>query len=201
MPALYWLSGLTCTNQNVMQKSGLQRLAVDLSLAVVAAPDTSPRGEQVPQGPDGGWGLGHRAGFYVDATQPPWETQLPHAQLRHSGHSMGGHGALVCALRHPGRYRSVSAFAPTAHPSACPWGRKAFDAYLGQDPQTWQEWDVCELLSSGRRITGPGEEILPLLVDQGLADGFLEEQLRPQDLAAQPPAGLRPQLLLLLLHH
>jgi len=140
---------------------------------------------------------------YVTAEPPTLvEQELPLLPVRGiSGHSMGGHGALVCALRHPGRYRSVSAFAPTAHPSACPWGRKAFDAYLGQDPQTWQEWDVCELLSSGRRITGPGEEILPLLVDQGLADGFLEEQLRPQDLAAQPPAGLRPQLLLLLLHH
>ncbi|WP_191964922.1 S-formylglutathione hydrolase [Synechococcus sp. RSCCF101] len=210
VPALYWLSGLTCTDQNVMQKSGVQRLAARLGLAVVA-PDTSPRGEGVPTDPDGGWDLGQGAGFYVDASAPPWnrhyrmhsyvteelpellERELPLLPLRGiSGHSMGGHGALICALRHPGRYASVSAFAPIAHPGACPWGRKALGAYLGADPAAWRGWDACTLLQDGQRATGPDGGLLPLLVDQGLADGFLEEQLRPADLEAAAAAAGQP---------
>jgi S-formylglutathione hydrolase len=203
VPALYWLSGLTCTDENVMQKGGAHRLAAELGLALVA-PDTSPRGPDVPTDPEGGWDLGQGAGFYVDATQSPWdryyrmhsyvveelptllEAQLPLSQARSiSGHSMGGHGALVAALRHPGRYRSVSAFAPIAHPSACPWGQKAFGAYLGADPGAWAAWDATLLLASAA-------ERLPLLVDQGLADPFLDSQLRPADLAAAAKAAGHP---------
>ena len=144
VPALYWLSGLTCTDENMVQKAGAQRLAASLGLALVA-PDTSPRGDDVPGDPDGAWDFGLGAGFYLNASEAPWashyrmhdyvvaelpallESALPLNERRGvSGHSMGGHGALVCALRNPGRYRSVSAFAPIAHPSACPWGEKAF---------------------------------------------------------------------------
>ncbi|MCP9833181.1 S-formylglutathione hydrolase [Cyanobium sp. Aljojuca 7A6] len=203
VPALYWLSGLTCTDENVMQKGGAHRLAADLGLALVA-PDTSPRGPEVPTDPQGGWDLGPGAGFYVDATAPPWdrhyrmhsyvveelpallEAQLPLGQARSiSGHSMGGHGALVAALRHPGRYRSVSAFAPICHPTACPWGQKAFGAYLGPDQRAWADWDASLLLASAAQR-------LPLLVDQGLADPFLESQLRPADLAAAAAAANHP---------
>lgn len=203
VPSLYWLSGLTCSDENFMQKAGAQRLAADLGLALVA-PDTSPRGAEVPTDPAGGWDLGHGAGFYVDATESPWERHyrmhayvveelpalleaaLPLSQMRGiSGHSMGGHGALVAALRHPGRYRSVSAFAPICHPSACPWGRKAFGAYLGADPKGWAAWDATLLMDTAR-------ERLPLLVDQGLADPYLEDQLRPGDLAAAAAAAGHP---------
>ena len=203
VPALYWLSGLTCTDENMMQKGGAHRLAAALGLALVA-PDTSPRGAAVPTDPDGGWDLGHGAGFYVDATASPWdrhyrmhsyvveelpallEAQLPLSQARSiSGHSMGGHGALVAALRHPGRYRSVSAFAPICHPTACPWGQKAFGAYLGPDRQAWVGWDASLLLASAAQR-------LPLLVDQGLADPFLDSQLRPADLAAAAAAAGHP---------
>jgi S-formylglutathione hydrolase len=206
VPALWWLSGLTCTDENVMQKSGIQRRAAALGLAVVA-PDTSPRGPEVPTDPDGAWDFGHGAGFYVDATEAPWsrhyrmgtyvseelpalvEAELPLNDRRGiSGHSMGGHGALVCALRHPGRYRSVSAFAPICRPSACPWGEKAFGRYLGPDRSRWQEWDACELI-------GQAGERLPLLVDQGSADPFLESQLQPQALAAAAEAAGHPLTL------
>ncbi|MBL8397903.1 MAG: S-formylglutathione hydrolase [Candidatus Accumulibacter sp.] len=194
VPALYWLSGLTCTDENFMQKAGAMRLAAELGLALVV-PDTSPRGATVPGDPDGAWDFGHGAGFYLDATQSPWsshyrmhdyvvhelpdllESRLPLDGRRGlSGHSMGGHGALVCALRNPGRYRSLSALAPICQPSACPWGEKAFSRYLGADRQSWREWDACELIRSA-------DERLPLLVDQGEADPFLAEQLRPEALA------------------
>ena len=206
VPALWWLSGLTCTDENVMQKSGIQRRAAALGLAVVA-PDTSPRGPEVPTDPDGAWDFGHGAGFYVDASEAPWsrhyrmgtyvseelpallEAELPLTDRRGiSGHSMGGHGALVSALRHPGRYRSVSAFAPICRPSACPWGEKAFSRYLGPDRARWQEWDAC-------RLIGQASERLPLLVDQGSADPFLESQLQPQALAAAAEAAGHPLTL------
>jgi S-formylglutathione hydrolase len=214
VPALWWLSGLTCTDENVVQKAGAQRLAAELGLALVA-PDTSPRGEGVPSDPEGSWDFGHGAGFYVDATQAPWaqhyrmhtyvtdelpalvEAQLPLDPARRgiSGHSMGGHGALVCAMRHPGRYRSVSAFAPISQPSACPWGRKAFGHLLGPDPRHWQAWDASHLLASGQGPVGPDGTALPLLVDQGLADAFLEEQLRPETLEAAAAASGHPLVL------
>ncbi|MDM7952182.1 MAG: S-formylglutathione hydrolase [Cyanobium sp. CZS 25K] len=203
VPALWWLSGLTCTEETFMQKAGAQRLAASLGLALVA-PDTSPRGPQVPTDPDGAWDFGHGAGFYLDASEAPWAThyrmhtyvvrELPdllEAELplngRHgiSGHSMGGHGALVCALRNPGRYLSVSAFAPITRPSTCPWGEKAFSRYLGSDPSPWAAWDATLLI--------PGAlERLPLLVDQGSADPFLEDQLRPGELAAAAEAAGHP---------
>ena len=195
VPVLYWLSGLTCTDENFMQKAGAQRLAAELGIAIVA-PDTSPRGTGVPGDPDGAWDFGLGAGFYVNATEEPWrrhyrmydyvveelpalvEAHFPASDARSiSGHSMGGHGALVCALKNPGRYRAVSAFAPIANPSACPWGEKAFARYLGADRARWLEWDACALIAGTR-------ERLPLLVDQGEADGFLAEQLRPEALRA-----------------
>ncbi len=203
VPVLYWLSGLTCTDENFMQKAGAQRLAAELGIAIVA-PDTSPRGTGVPGDPDGAWDFGLGAGFYVNATEEPWrrhyrmydyvveelpalvEAHFPVSDARSiSGHSMGGHGALVCALKNPGRYRSVSAFAPIANPSACPWGEKAFARYLGADRARWLEWDACALIAGAR-------ERLPLLVDQGAADGFLAEQLRPEALRAACAAAGHP---------
>jgi len=207
VPALYWLSGLTCSDENFMQKAGAQRLAAELGVAIIAS-DTSPRGAQVPGDPEGAWDFGHAAGFYLNATQPPWaenyqmhdyvveelpaliEAQLPiDARRAISGHSMGGHGALVCALRNPGRYRSLSALAPISHALDSPWGQKAFARYLGEDRAAWKEWDACELIARG------GER-LPLLVDQGEADGFLATQLQPEKLrqacaAAGHPLHLR----------
>ena len=187
VPVLYWLSGLTCTDENFMQKAGAQRIAAELSIALVA-PDTSPRGEGVPDDP--GYDLGMGAGFYVNATQHPWrahyqmydyvtrelpeliETHFPVSTRRAiSGHSMGGHGALIAALREPGRYRSVSAFSPISHPSRAPWGQKALGAYLGNNPLLWQEWDACQLLR--HHDCQP----LPTLVEVGLDDPFLTEQL------------------------
>ncbi len=192
VPVLYWLSGLTCTDENFTTKAGAQRWAAECGLMLVA-PDTSPRGEHVPDDPEGAWDLGHGAGFYVNATQEPWSAnyrmydyvvdELPALIEAHypvdparraiSGHSMGGHGALVAALRNPGRYRSVSAFAPICSPTRCGWGHKAFGSYLGDDRAAWEEHDACLLIE--RR----GCE-LPLLVDQGDADGFLDAQLRPE---------------------
>jgi len=188
-PVLYWLSGLTCNEQNFITKAGAQHHAAEHGLILVA-PDTSPRGTDVAD--DAAYDLGQGAGFYIDATQAPWsahyrmheyiahelpdlvEAHVPATDARAiSGHSMGGHGALVTALRHPGRYRSVSAFAPIVAPSRVPWGEKAFTAYLGEDREAWQAWDACELIAQAR-------EKLPLLVDQGEADPFLDEQLRPQ---------------------
>lgn len=203
VPVLYWLSGLTCTDENFMQKASAQRLAAELGIAIVA-PDTSPRGTGVPGDPDGAWDFGLGAGFYVNATEEPWrrhyrmydyvveelpalvEAHFPVSDARAiSGHSMGGHGALVCALKNPGRYRAVSAFAPIANPSACPWGEKAFARYLGADRARWLEWDACALIAGTR-------ERLPLLVDQGEADGFLAEQLRPEALRAACAAAGHP---------
>lgn len=204
-PVLYWLSGLTCTEQNFISKAGAQRYAAEHGLILVA-PDTSPRGEGVADGD--GYDLGLGAGFYLNATQAPWAThyrmhdyvvdELPALIEAHfaaseargvSGHSMGGHGALVLALRNPGRYRSVSAFAPIAAASRVPWGVKALTAYLGADRDSWHEWDACDLLIEA-------QERLPLLVDQGEADEFLDSQLHPQRLrmaceAAGHPLQLR----------
>lgn len=193
VPVLYWLSGLTCTDENFMQKAGAQRIAAELGIALVA-PDTSPRGEDVADDP--GYDLGMGAGFYVNATQHPWrdhyqmydyvtrelpeliETHFPVSTKRAiSGHSMGGHGALIAALREPGRYRSVSAFSPISHPSRCPWGQKALGAYLGNNPLLWQEWDACQLLRH-HPVTP-----LPTLVDVGMDDPFLAEQLHIDALA------------------
>ncbi|MEB3303415.1 MAG: S-formylglutathione hydrolase [Cyanobacteriota bacterium] len=210
VPVIYWLSGLTCTDENFMQKAGAQRVAAALGLALVA-PDTSPRGDHVPDDPDGAWDFGHGAGFYVDATSEPWrrhyqmhtyvvqelpdllEATFPLDPQRRgiSGHSMGGHGALVAALRHPDRYRSVSAFSPISHPSACPWGKKAFGHLLGEDPTRWEEWDAATWMNQSTMApswSGHGR----LLVDQGSADPFLEEQLMPAALQAAAEASNLP---------
>ena len=193
LPVLYWLSGLTCTEQNFIAKAGAQRYAAEHGVIVVV-PDTSPRGEGVADDP--AYDLGQGAGFYLNATQPPWAThyrmhdyvaeELPalveagfpaNGARGISGHSMGGHGALTIALRHPGRYRSVSAFAPIVAPAQVPWGEKAFSAYLGPDRASWARYDATELLETAA-------ERLPLLVDQGEADEFLATQLRPELLRA-----------------
>ncbi|MCB4358385.1 S-formylglutathione hydrolase [Quatrionicoccus australiensis] len=209
LPVLYWLSGLSCTDENFMQKAGAQRLAAELGIIIVA-PDTSPRGDDVPGDPDGGWDFGHGAGFYLNATQEPYarhyrmhdyvvhelpaliEASFPVSGKRGiSGHSMGGHGALVCALRNPGRYQSLSAFAPICNPAAVPWGEKAFTGYLGVDRASWREWDASQLLANA------GEK-LPMLIDQGDRDQFLAVQLKPEmlqvaALAAGHPLTLRTQ--------
>ncbi|WP_347332217.1 S-formylglutathione hydrolase [Marinimicrobium locisalis] len=206
VPALYWLSGLTCTDENFMQKAGAQRVANELGLAIVA-PDTSPRGEQVPDAPDGAFDLGLGAGFYVNALQEPWEKhyhmydyvfrELPQLIERElpinsersiAGHSMGGHGALVMGLRHQDIYRSISAFSPICHPMDCPWGRKAFTEYLGDDEGLWREYDASEWLKE------EGSK-LPILVDQGEADNFLHEQLKPETLKAAAEASGAPLTL------
>ncbi len=189
VPTLYWLSGLTCTDENFMQKAGAQKLAAELGLAIVC-PDTSPRGTDFP-GEHESYDFGSGAGFYVNATATPWaenyqmydyvvkelpaliEAHFPVTDKRSiSGHSMGGHGAIICALKNPGLYQSVSAFAPISNPTQCPWGEKVFNGYLGSDKESWKAWDSCELIAQAT-------ERLPLLVDQGLADDFLEEQLKP----------------------
>jgi len=188
-PVLYWLSGLTCTEQNFITKAGAQAHAAKHGFIVVA-PDTSPRGERIAN--DAAYDLGQGAGFYLNATQAPWAAhfrmesyvvhELPALVEEHFaasgkrgifGHSMGGHGALTLALRHPGRYACVSAFSPIVAPSQVPWGRKAFAAYLGDDRSAWAAHDACALVSTV-------SEKLPLLVDQGGADEFLLEQLRPE---------------------
>ncbi|MDA8482318.1 S-formylglutathione hydrolase [Pseudomonas resinovorans] len=200
LPVLYWLSGLTCTDENFMQKAGAQRLAAELGLIIVA-PDTSPRGAEVPGDPDNAWDFGLGAGFYLNATQEPYarhyrmhdyvvhelpaliEANFPVSGKRGiSGHSMGGHGALVCALRNPGRYQSLSAFAPISNPMACPWGEKAFSRYLGDDRARWREWDASVLLAEAT-------ERLPILVDQGDRDDFLATQLKPEVLQAAAKAA------------
>ena len=207
VPVLYWLSGLTCSEQNFITKAGAQRYAAEHGVAIVA-PDTSPRGDDVADGE--GYDLGKGAGFYVNATQAPWaahyrmydyvvdelpalvEANFPVTSARAiSGHSMGGHGALVVALRNPGRYRSVSAFSPIVAPSLVPWGEKAFTAYLGDDRAAWAGYDATELVKSS-------SEKLPILVDQGEADEFLDGQLKPWLLkeaadAAGHPVYLRMQ--------
>ena len=188
-PVLYWLSGLTCTEQNFITKAGAQQHAARHGLIVVA-PDTSPRGEGVAN--DAAYDLGQGAGFYLNATEAPWAPhfrmedyvvdELPALIEQHFaasaargifGHSMGGHGALTLALRHPGRYKSVSAFSPIVAPSQVPWGQKALKAYLGDDRAAWQRHDAVALIASAT-------ERLPLLVDQGDADEFLAEHLKPE---------------------
>ncbi len=204
VPALYWLSGLTCSDENFSVKAGAQRVAAEQGIALII-PDTSPRGDGIADDP--AYDLGQGAGFYVNATQAPWaqhyqmydyiltelptllEAQLPLSDQRAiSGHSMGGHGALVLALRNPQRFTSVSAFAPIANPLNCPWGQKAFTAYLGDDRTTWEDYDASLLLAQYR-----GD--LPMLVDQGDADNFLSEQLKPQTLYT---AGMQAKANLLL---
>jgi S-formylglutathione hydrolase len=195
-PVLYWLSGLTCNEQNFITKAGAQRYADEYGLIIVT-PDTSPRGDAVANDP--AYDLGQGAGFYLNATQQPWSThyrmydyivgELPALIEKHfstnekrsiSGHSMGGHGALTLALRNPGRYCSASAFSPIVAPSQVPWGIKAFTAYLGGDRVTWQQYDTVALIQARH----PSTPVLPLLIDQGDADEFLEPQLKPQLLSA-----------------
>jgi S-formylglutathione hydrolase len=191
VPVLYYLAGLTCNEETFAIKTGAQRVAAELGLMLVA-PDTSPRGANVP-GESDFWDFGLGAGFYVDAVRDPWAKNyrmysyvtrelpgliaenFPADASRQGifGHSMGGHGALVCALRNPGEYRSVSAFAPIAAPTRCPWGRKAFAGYLGGNPDDWRGYDASELV---RQAPMPGT----ILVDQGLGDKFLAEQLHPE---------------------
>jgi S-formylglutathione hydrolase len=195
-PVVWFLAGLTCTEENFTVKAGAQRVAAELGLILIA-PDTSPRGEGVPDDPDGAYDFGLGAGFYLDATQEPWARnyrmesyiirELPEIVARAlpvdpgrqgiMGHSMGGHGAVTLALRHPGRFASVSAFAPIASPMNCPWGQKALGGYLGPNPAAWRTHDSCALIEDGARLPA-------LLVDQGTADGFLETQLKPQLLEA-----------------
>jgi S-formylglutathione hydrolase len=203
VPAVWFLAGLTCTEENFTIKAGAQRIAAELGLMLIA-PDTSPRGDGVPDDPDGAYDFGLGAGFYVDATQAPWSAnyrmkswierelpaligaELPADMSRQSimGHSMGGHGALTIALRNPGRFRAVSAFAPIVSPINCPWGQKALTGYLGPDPASWRDYDACALIEDGARV----DEIL---VDQGEADPWLEKELKPQLLeAACAAAGL-----------
>jgi S-formylglutathione hydrolase len=192
LPVLYWLSGLTCTEQNFITKAGVQQFAAQHKIIIVA-PDTSPRGEDVANVED--YDLGQGAGFYLNATQLPWskhyqmydyivnelptliEQNFPASDKRSIfGHSMGGHGALTIALKNPTRYHSVSAFSPIVTPSQVPWGQKAFTAYLGPDQESWKAYDASELLQQFGTS-------LPILIDQGLADSFLDMQLQPQQFA------------------
>jgi S-formylglutathione hydrolase len=206
VPVLWYLSGLTCTWENVMSKAGLQRTAAELGLMVIA-PDTSPRGDDVPDDP--AYDLGKGAGFYLTATQQPWAAhyrmdQYVTEELQRvvaenfreadlarqgiTGHSMGGHGALTLHLKHPQRYRSVSAFSPIVAPSQVPWGQKAFTAYLGGDRAAWQRYDATELVKKQ-----PSQA--PILIDQGAADQFLERELQPQRfVAAAESAGQQVKL-------
>jgi S-formylglutathione hydrolase len=193
VPVLYWLSGLTCTDENFMQKAGAQRIAAELGIAIVA-PDTSPRGDEVAD--DENYDLGKGAGFYVNATQAPWnshyqmydyvvnelpeliESTFPVSNKRAiSGHSMGGHGALTIAMKNPDRYSSMSAFSPICNPINCPWGEKAFTAYLGKNEATWLKHDASELMRQA-------QQFIPARVDQGGSDNFLVEQLKPETLEA-----------------
>lgn len=207
VPVLYWLSGLTCSDENFMQKANAQRIAAELGIAIVA-PDTSPRGDDVAD--EDSYDLGKGAGFYVNATQEPWkshyhmydyvvselpaliEKTFPVTQQRAiSGHSMGGHGALTIAMRNPDRYSSVSAFSPINNPMNCPWGEKAFSAYLGKDKETWRQHDASELMKAATQH-------VPSLVDQGEADDFLATQLKPETLIAASQTSSYP---LNLRHH
>jgi S-formylglutathione hydrolase len=190
-PALFWLSGLTCTENNFITKAGAQRVASELGMILVA-PDTSPRGEGVPDDPDGAYDFGLGAGFYVNAIQPLWQQHyqmrdyveqelhqlvmesfpVDHKRLGIFGHSMGGHGALTMALRSPDKFRSVSAFSPICSPINSPWGEKALRGYLGEDPSIWRDYDACSLINDGAQVSS-------ILVDQGTDDSFLNEQLKP----------------------
>lgn len=192
VPVLYYLAGLTCSEETFVIKSGAQRVAAELGLALVSC-DTSPRATRFP-GDDAADDFGLGAGFYLDATEAPWATaykmysyvtrdlrevvesnfSVDGARRGIFGHSMGGHGALVIALRNPGDYRSVSAFAPVATPSVVPWGEKALTGYLGAAPEAWRAWDASALVRAGRRFDGA------ILIDQGTADPFLTKQLRPE---------------------
>ena len=203
MPVLWYLSGLTCTHANVTEKGEFRAACAEHGI-IFAAPDTSPRGEGVPDDSAGAWDFGLGAGFYVDATQKPWAAnyrmwsyvtdELPALVAANfavdmerqgiTGHSMGGHGALTAALRHPGRFRSVSAFAPIVAPSQVPWGEKAFSNYLGPDRSTWRAHDAVALIEGGARVDA-------LLVDIGTADPFFERELKPELIeAACAEAGI-----------
>ena len=189
-PVLFWLSGLTCNDEHFTTKAGAQRIAAELGIALVM-PDTSPRGDDVAD--DAGYDLGKGAGFYLNATGQPWAShyrmydyirdELPaliqaefavNDRCAISGHSMGGHGALIMALKNPGKYTSVSAFAPIVNPTQVPWGQKAFTHYLGKDETKWQEWDSCALM-----LASDSANAIPMLIDQGDADQFLAGQLQP----------------------
>ena len=193
VPSLYWLSGLTCTDQNFMQKAGAFKKAAELGIAIIA-PDTSPRGDSVPDDENQAYDLGLGAGFYLNATEAPWKEHYnmydyivqdlisdleKHLNLSTSraisGHSMGGHGALTIGLKHPELFRSISAFSPICNPVNCPWGQKAFTAYLGQQQAAWSQYDACHLLETAK-------DPQAILIDQGSADDFLDEQLRPERL-------------------
>jgi S-formylglutathione hydrolase len=193
VPVIYWLSGLTCTDENFVQKAGAQRYAAEHGVALIA-PDTSPRGNDVPGDPEGAWDFGLGAGYYLDATQQPWrrhyqmysyitrelpaliEREFPVTnQKAIMGHSMGGHGALTIALKNPGAYTSVSAFSPICAPTESPWGQKAFARFLGSNQSLWQQYDTCALVMEGKNT-------MPLLVEQGSADNFLAEHLQPEKL-------------------
>jgi S-formylglutathione hydrolase len=209
LPALFYLAGLTCTEETFMIKAGAQRFAAEHGLVLVA-PDTSPRGAGMPGEADA-WDFGVGAGFYVDATEAPWDTnwhmesyvaqelfdlvsrELPIDPDRVGifGHSMGGHGALVLAQRHPRRFRSVSAFAPIAAPTQCPWGEKAFTGYLGTDLGRWAEHDASALMAAQKEAPFPAG----ILVDQGLADQFLASQLHPEAFEAACTAAGQPLTL------
>jgi S-formylglutathione hydrolase len=192
VPVLYWLSGLTCTDENFVQKAGAQQYAAEHGIAIVC-PDTSPRGEGVADDPEGAYDMGLGAGFYVNATQQPWaehyqmysyvvdelpaiiNTEFPIDGQRASisGHSMGGHGALIIALKNPGRFKSVSAFAPICSPLNCPWGNKTLSNYLGENLEDWKQYDTVELVKQSTVQ-------LPVLVEQGEGDNFLAEQLKTE---------------------
>jgi S-formylglutathione hydrolase len=204
LPVLYWLSGLTCTDENFTIKAGAQRVAAELGV-MLAMPDTSPRGEGVAD-VENAYDLGLGAGFYVNAIQEPWsrhyrmynyiadefpaliEQSFSASDRRSiSGHSMGGHGALVIALRNPSRYRAVSAFSPIANPTTSPWGEKAFRHYLGSDIECWRDYDATLLIKAADRA-----QQLPILIDQGDADEFLADQLKPEQFIAACTAASYP---------
>ena len=208
VPVIYWLSGLTCTDDNFVQKAGAQQYAAEAGVAIVC-PDTSPRGEDVPDDDSKAYDFGLGAGFYVNATQAPWSRhyhmydyvtqELPQVLERSElpvdtgncsimGHSMGGHGALTIALKNPGIYKAVSAFSPICSPLHCPWGEKALGNYIGPDKAQWQQYDTCALVAQAK-------ERLHLLVDQGQADNFLVEQLKPELLQAACQAAQHPLTL------
>lgn len=210
VPVVLWLSGLTCNDQNFVTKAGAQGYAAELGLAIVC-PDTSPRGEGVPDDPEEAYDFGLGAGFYVNATQAPWQknyqmldyvaSELPAAlaeldgldtsRMSITGHSMGGHGALTIGLKNVEKFKSISAFAPIVSPMNCPWGDKALSNYVGSDKSNWIEYDACELVKQAT-------EHRPVMVDQGTADSFLEEQLKTELLAsasseADYPMNIRMQ--------